>query len=111
MKVNVFSVERMNHGYLASNQLVRLLSGSPTHFKGTVVTNLSKTVRSFSWVWLRKQHRAVLVNRVTGTAYDPHSGRAINSSPRILEAPIKVPQFELDRTRELPVGIFSTSQV
>lgn len=109
--MKVFLVERVRRGYLAHNQLVRLVRGSPVHVRATVLTTLSKEKRDFSWLWVLAERRALLINRLTGTAFDPETGQAINAEPRIVDAPIKAPKLDISTSRELPVGIFSTAQV
>lgn len=101
-------LDNVTRGYLASNQLSRVQSASDTHLEATVATTLSIERRKFSWLWDSGHQRALLVNRLTGTLFDPESGQALNAAPRLLEAPIAVPKLKLDK--RVPAGVFSTSE-
>lgn len=105
---SALALENVNRGYLASNQLTQVQNRLPTHLEATVVTTMSEQPRPFSWLWDEGKQRALLVNRVTGTLFDPVSGAALNSSPQIADAPIAVPQLTIGA--RLPVGVFSTSE-
>lgn len=106
-------IDQVTRGYLASNQLSVVLSG-PIHLKAPVITTMTLEERAFSWLWCgsdddEREGRALLVNRLTGTLFDPETGQALNSSPRMVGAPFAVPKIV--PARKVPAGVFSTAQV
>ena len=105
-------IDSVTRGYLATNQRSRLLSASPVHLEATVCTTMSIEKRKFSWLWEQKNERALLVNRLTGTLFDPETGQGLQSTPRLLEAPIQVPDLQPsdERLDRLPIGVFSTAE-
>lgn len=107
MAIEVPTLDTITRGYLAMNQLDAFLSHSKAQVTATVETPASCEIRKFSWL-LDGNDRAVLVNRVTGTLYDPATGSAMNARPRLLEAPIEPPP--LIQGKRLPAGIYSTAK-
>lgn len=105
--IDVMMIDSLNRGYLATNQLTNVISQSQPHLEATVVTTLSKERRKFSWLWDSTGNRPLLVNLLTGTLFCPESGRSLNSSPRLEEAPFPVPP--LMPSKRLPLGVFSTN--
>lgn len=106
--IEAMTIDKMTRSYLASNQLAALQGKSRAHLRATVSTTMSMEVREFSWLWDSGRYRAILVNRMTGTLFDPESGQAINAAPRLLEAPIEVP--EILPGASLPAGVFATAK-
>lgn len=108
--IHALTIDIVTRSYLATNQLSAVVNGSKPHLEATVVTTMSAERRSFSWLWHGDEDgRALLVNRMTGTLFDPESGQAVNASPRLLEAPFPVPRIVPGK--RLPAGQFSTAQV
>lgn len=101
-------IERVNRGYLATNQLNKLRTACAVHVRATVETSLTKERREFSWLWDGHGKRPLLVNRLTGTLFDPVTGQGLGCEPRLLEAPITVPKIEPGA--DLPHGLFSTGE-
>lgn len=106
MKESGLLLDIATHGYLASNQLSAVVHKLAPSLEATVVTTMSSEKRQFSWIWEEASNRALLVNRVTGTLFDPKSGIALNASPMLAEAPFEVPELTLDG--DLPNGLFAT---
>lgn len=104
------SIERITRGYLAMNQLSKLCASSSAHVYATVSTELGANEREFSWLWVEAEKRPVLVNRLTGTLFEPETGQGINCAPRIIDAPITAPRMNLSPGMCLPAGTFSTQQ-
>lgn len=101
------TLDMITRGYLASNQLEVFLHHSQPQVIATVQVPGSTAIRKLSWL-VDGKRRAWLVNRLTGTLYDPQSGSAIGARPRLLEAPIEAPV--LVEGKRLPAGIFSTAK-
>lgn len=101
-------IEAVTRGYLASNQLTQVVNKLPAQVEATVLTTMSSERRQFSWLWDRATSQALLVNRLTGTIYDPETGSSVNSSLQLEEATIEVPRLTIGD--KLPAGIFSTSE-
>lgn len=106
--IQALSIDTVTRGYLASNQLSAVLGKSRTHLEATVSTTMTLERRKFSWLWSDSDRKPLLVNRLTGTLFDPVTGQGLNSEPRILEAPIEAPEIEAIAT--LPAGVFSTAK-
>lgn len=106
--IEALAIDKITRSYLATNQLAVVQGKSKAHLEATVATTISLERREFSWLWHGDKNRAVLVNRITGTLFDPESGQAINAVPRLLEAPFEVPQIVPGST--LPAGVFSTAK-
>ena len=108
--IQALTIDTVTRSYLASNQLNTVLNASKAHLEATVATTMTMERRQFSWLWHGDEDgRALLVNRMTGTLFDPETGQALNASPRLLEAPFPVPRMALGK--RLPAGVFSTAQV
>jgi hypothetical protein len=108
--IQALTIDLVTRSYLASNQLTAVVNYSEPHLEATVATTMTAERRQFSWLWQGDEDgRALLVNRMTGTLFDPDSGQAVNASPRLLEAPFPVPHIVPGK--RLPVGQFSTAQV
>lgn len=106
--IEALTIDKVTRSYLASNQLAALQGKSKPHLTATVATTMSVESREFSWLWDGTANRAILANRLTGTLFDPESGQAINAVPRLLNAPIEVP--EIVPGANLPAGVFSTAK-
>lgn len=101
------TLDTVTRGYLAANQLDVFLHHSEAQVIATVQVPGSAAIRKLSWL-VDGKRRAWLVNRLTGTLFDPQSGSAIGARPRLLEAPIDAPP--LIEGKRLPAGIFSTAK-
>ena len=108
--IHALTIDTVTRSYLASNQLTTVCNYSEPHLEATVATTMTMERRKFSWLWHGDEDgRALLVNRMTGTLFDPVTGQAVNASPRLLEAPFPVPRIVPGK--RLPAGQFSTAQV
>lgn len=83
---DVAALNSLQVTYLTEAQLELHNQSVHEHFRAPVVTSLGEAVRPFSWLWLDSENRVVLVNRMTGSLYEP-DGRGLNALPT---APVMV---------------------
>lgn len=107
--IEVMEIDTVVRGYLTTNQLTAVLNGSRPHVEATVSTTMTSERRELSWLRVGDADQALLVNRTTGTLFDPTTGQALNAAPKLIGAPFATPEMSVGR--RVPPAILSTAQV